>query len=98
MARLEEQGIATRQGTHAPVATGYYAQQVRPATRRTFPNAYLADRLTLALPLYPQMTDADQDTVVDALRGAFEDDCMCGIAGVLELDGAPVAARACCSA
>ena len=66
MARLEERGIATRQGTHAAVLQDVYARRydIRP---EQFPNAYLADRLSLALPLYPQLTDAEQETVVEAL-------------------------------
>jgi dTDP-4-amino-4,6-dideoxygalactose transaminase len=69
MQRLEEQGIATRQGTHAPVAQGYYATKygLRP---EQFPNAVLADRLSLSLPVYAQLTDAEQETVVGALREA----------------------------
>lgn len=69
MARLEEQGIATRQGTHAPILTELYAEKygLRP---EDFPNATLADRLTLALPLYPQLRDDEQEAVVDALRAA----------------------------
>jgi hypothetical protein len=41
MALLEEKGIATRQGTHAPVIQGYYAEKygLRP---EQFPNAYIA--------------------------------------------------------
>jgi perosamine synthetase len=68
---LEQKGIATRPGTHAPVETGYYARKygLRPGQ---FPNAHLAERLSLALPLYPDMTDAEQDTVVTELRRAFE--------------------------
>ena len=66
MARLEEAGIATRQGTHAPVILGLYARKygLRP---EEFPNAVLADRLTLGLPLYAQMTDEEHDRVVDEL-------------------------------
>ena len=70
MGDLERIGIATRQGTHAPVLTAYYGQKygLRP---EQFPNAYLADRLSLALPLYPQLTDEDQSTVVAELERAF---------------------------
>jgi perosamine synthetase len=69
MTRLDEQGIATRQGTHAPVLTALYRERygVRPDD---FPNAVLADRLSMALPLYPQLTDEDQARVVSALVGA----------------------------
>src|SRR5205823_3147939 len=59
MTRLEDRGIATRQGTHAPVLTELYAEKysLRP---EAFPNGVIADRVTLALPLYPQMTDDEQ--------------------------------------
>jgi perosamine synthetase len=71
MAALEAQGIATRQGTHAPVIQSYYAAKyaIRP---EDFPNSYLADRLTLSLPLYPQITDAEIDYVVDALASGID--------------------------
>jgi dTDP-4-amino-4,6-dideoxygalactose transaminase len=70
MLRLEERGIATRQGTHAPVIQGYYAQKysLRP---EQFPQAYLADRLSVSLPLYAQMTDAEQDLVCASLCEAL---------------------------
>ena len=70
MRELERAGIQTRQGTHAPVLTGYYAQkyELRP---EQFPNAYAADRLSLALPLFPQLTDDDQVTVATELERAF---------------------------
>jgi len=66
MARLEAQGIATRQGTHAPIALGYYVNKYGLRVE-AFPNAWLADQLTIALPLYPQLTEAEQDSVVAAL-------------------------------
>ena len=71
MTRLESRGIATRQGTHAPVILGYYAEKygLRP---EQFTNSYLADRLSLTLPLYPQMTDEDQATVLSEMRHALE--------------------------
>ena len=70
MARLEARGIATRQGTHAPVILGYYAEKyiLRP---EQFPNAYIADRLSLTLPLYAQMTGEEQEFVCRGLRDAF---------------------------
>jgi dTDP-4-amino-4,6-dideoxygalactose transaminase len=70
MAELESRGIATRQGTHAAALQGYYREKygLRP---EQLPNAYLADLLTLALPLYPQLTEAEQEQVVDELARAF---------------------------
>lgn len=71
MSRLESQGIATRQGTHAPVLLGLYTEKygLRP---EQFPNATMADKLTLALPLFPQLTDAEQALVCRSLREAFD--------------------------
>ena len=55
-------GIATRQGTHAPVLDRLLRAASTASGREQFPNAYAADRLTLALPLYPQMTEDEQAT------------------------------------
>lgn len=71
MMRLEDQGIATRQGTHAPVGLGYYSRKYD-LRMESFPNALLADRLSLSLPLYPQLTESDIERVVSALREAVE--------------------------
>jgi perosamine synthetase len=69
MSRLEQRGIATRQGTHSPILAPLYARRygLDPAD---FPNSLVADRLSLTLPLYAQMTDAEQDAVVAELRAA----------------------------
>jgi dTDP-4-amino-4,6-dideoxygalactose transaminase len=67
MQALEEQGIATRQGTHAAALTRYYAEKYDLVPEQ-FPAAALAERLTLTLPLFPQMTDEEQDVVVSALQ------------------------------
>ncbi len=72
MRRLEQAGVATRQGTHAPIALGYYRRKYD-LRIEDYPNAYMADRLTLTLPLYPQMTDVEQDRVVDELRRCARD-------------------------
>jgi dTDP-4-amino-4,6-dideoxygalactose transaminase len=71
MLRMEQRGIATRQGTHAPVTTGLYSRKYG-LEERDFPNAVVAERLSLALPLYPDLTDAEQELVVRELREAFE--------------------------
>ena len=70
MAALEARGIATRPGTHAPAFLGLYRDRygLIPAD---LPGAALAEGLSLALPLYPQMTDAEQDEVCEALVDAF---------------------------
>ena len=71
MLRLEERGVATRQGTHAPVLQGFYRNKYGIA-REAFPQSTIADRLSLTLPLYPGMTDDEQAYVVDELVAAFE--------------------------
>jgi dTDP-4-amino-4,6-dideoxygalactose transaminase len=70
MRELEDRGIATRQGTHAPVALGYYAKKYG-LRADAFPNALIADRLSLTLPLYVGLSAEDQAYVVDELRAAF---------------------------
>lgn len=70
MIRLEEKGIATRQGTHAPVILSYYVKKYH-LRSEDFPNALLADRLSLTLPLYVQITEAEQETVCKNLRKEF---------------------------
>lgn len=70
MSRLETKGIATRQGTHAPVIQGYYVEKYE-LGKEQFPNAYLADRLSLTLPLYVQMTEEEQEMVCQYLRKEF---------------------------
>lgn len=62
MMDLEAQGIATRPGTHAAFAQGFYATKYG-LSRTDFPNAYLAERLSLAVPLFPQMDAADLEYV-----------------------------------
>jgi dTDP-4-amino-4,6-dideoxygalactose transaminase len=71
MAALEAEGIATRQGTHAAFMQGYYATKygIPPSE---LPGAFLADRLSLSLPMYPGMTDGELDYVATAVRGALD--------------------------
>lgn len=71
MAALEVKGIITRQGTHAPPHLHYYAEKygIKPSD---FPAAYLAERLSLTLPLYAGMTSDETETVVTELGEEFE--------------------------
>lgn len=70
MRHLAEQEIETRPGTHAVHRLGFYAKKYgyRPAD---FPNAALCEDTTITLPIFPGMTNADQDRVVGALLGAL---------------------------
>ncbi|PIQ82834.1 MAG: hypothetical protein COV76_01600 [Candidatus Omnitrophica bacterium CG11_big_fil_rev_8_21_14_0_20_64_10] len=65
--QLKGEGIATRQGTHAVHALDYYARKYgfRP---EDFPNAWTADQESLTLPLYPALSAADQDQVIETIR------------------------------
>lgn len=64
MKELQAVGVSTRPGTHAVHMLGYYSGKYgyRP---ETFPNAWFSDQLTLSLPLYAQMTEAEQDYVIE---------------------------------
>jgi dTDP-4-amino-4,6-dideoxygalactose transaminase len=67
MQRLEDQGIGSRPGTHAPPLAEYYRDRYghRP---EDFPRAAVAERLSVALPLYPGLTEGDTDRVVETIR------------------------------
>jgi dTDP-4-amino-4,6-dideoxygalactose transaminase len=66
MLSLENQGISTLQGTHAPIAVRYYREEYGISPEH-FPNASATDRLSLALPLYPQMTHEEQGFIISSL-------------------------------
>lgn len=65
--RLEDVGIATRQGTHAVHMLGYYKKRFgyKP---QDFTGAYASDHLSITLPLYVGMSDEDQEYVVEQIR------------------------------
>ncbi len=65
--KLGERGVSTRQGTHAIHTLGYYKGKYG-YKKYDYPNAYKADRLTISLPLYFEMTETEQDYVVDSMR------------------------------
>jgi dTDP-4-amino-4,6-dideoxygalactose transaminase len=58
MRSLQAAGIATRQGTHAPVLLTFYREKYGLVPEQ-FPVATIADRLSLALPLFSTMTSED---------------------------------------
>jgi dTDP-4-amino-4,6-dideoxygalactose transaminase len=70
MAGLESKGIVTRQGTHAPPHLDFYARKygIRPAD---YPNAFLAERVSITLPLYAGLSAEDSTRVVEALHAEF---------------------------
>jgi len=66
MQRLFEAGIATRPGTHAPHMLGYYAQKYG-YRRADLPESWRAEWLTLALPLYADLTANDQELICETM-------------------------------
>lgn len=69
--KLEDKGIATRQGTHAVHMLGYYKGRFGYAPGDC-PNAYACDHLSITLPLYAQMRDGDQEHVVQEIRKTID--------------------------
>lgn len=67
MMRLEENGVSVRQGTHAVHTLGYYKKKYR-LEDRDYMSAYAADRLSITLPVYPQMTDIEFEYVIDTIK------------------------------
>lgn len=70
MALLEKKGIATRQGTHAVVLQSFYKKKYS-LNPNHFPNSVIADKLSLALPLYPTLKKEEQNFIVQELQNAF---------------------------
>lgn len=68
MERLQQQGIATRPGTHAVHMLGYYCHRfgLKPDD---YPGARECDANTMAIPLHNRMTAEDYEYVVERLKG-----------------------------
>lgn len=69
--RLEEGGIATRQGTHAVHMLGYYRKRFG-YVPEDYVNAYACDHLSITLPLYVGMTEDDMVYVVEMIRKTID--------------------------
>jgi perosamine synthetase len=69
MDSLEAAGIATRPATHAVHMLGYFSQKygIKP---EDYPCAYLADQLSISLPLFVQLTEEEQEYVITHLKNA----------------------------
>jgi len=65
--QLKSKGIATRQGTHAVHALGYYKKKYY-LKEQDYPMAWKADRQSMTFPLYPQMTVEEQKYVINNIK------------------------------
>lgn len=69
--RLEDVGIATRQGTHAVHMLGYYRKRFG-YVPEDYVNAYACDHLSITLPLYVGITEDDLVYVVEMIRKTID--------------------------
>ena len=67
MEKLEEKGIATRQGTHAIHTLSYYKNRYS-LNNKDFLMSYAADRLSITLPVYSGMTDEEFNYVMSNIK------------------------------
>ena len=67
MGHLLSRGIAVRQGTHAVHTLGYYRKKYGMKPEDCM-NSFIAERLSVTLPLYAQMTDDEQDFVIGEMK------------------------------
>ena len=70
MMKLEEKGISTRQGTHAVHSLTYYKQKYN-LKEWDYPNSFIADRLSITLPLYVEMTEEEFEYVIENIKSIF---------------------------
>ena len=70
MEKLEEKGIATRQGTHAVHTLSYYKNKYD-LKDEDFLMSYAADRLSIAIPLYPTMNEEEFEYVIENLKACY---------------------------
>lgn len=67
MQYLSDNGIATRPGTHAVHLQDYYSKKYNLKPEEFF-NSYIAEKCTIALPLFPGMTDDEFNYVIEKIR------------------------------
>lgn len=71
MIALEEAGVSTRPGTHAVSGLALYRERLG-VDPLDYPGARAAEGLSLALPLFPTLTDAEQAHVITQLSAVFD--------------------------
>lgn len=70
MIKLADAGIATRPGTHAVHALGYFKDKYG-LREWDLPNAYRAMRQSIALPLYPTMMTEEINFVIEKVKTTY---------------------------
>lgn len=70
--KLENVGIATRQGTHAVHMLGYYKSRFG-YVPEDYENAYACDHLSITLPLYVGITPEDQEYIIKTIRKTIDE-------------------------
>jgi perosamine synthetase len=70
MERLEANGVATRQGTHAVHTLKYYKDRYKIASE-DFLMSYAADRLSVTLPVYAGMEEVEFEYVISQIKQAL---------------------------
>jgi len=71
MMGLEAKGVTVRQGTHAVHTLGYYKSKYG-LKDSDFPNSFMADRLSITLPLFYDLTKDDALYVKNALLELYK--------------------------
>ena len=61
---LQKAGISTRPATHAVHMLSFYKEKYK-LQPSDFPSAYAADQCSISLPLFPGMSNAEQDFVIE---------------------------------
>ena len=69
MIQLQQAGIATRPGTHAVHSLQYFRESTG-LQNWSLPNSWKAMNQSIALPLYPSLTDREVAYVIEAVRTA----------------------------
>lgn len=64
---LQQKGISTRPGTHAVHMLKYYAEKYN-IKSSDYLNSMIADQCSIALPLFPAMTEEEFDYIAEAIR------------------------------
>ena len=67
MKKLDDAGIMTRQGTHSAAYQGYYKKKYSYSNADCF-NSLVAEKCSIALPLFPGLSDEDVSYIASKLR------------------------------